>query len=138
MDRRRQRSEKTREAISAALERLKVGHGTHARHAGLRVRITKQSVAREANVSSATLYRFPDMLRLIEATVGQSQDQRRKGSEQRRLTMLNRIAELELQNSLLLSENLRLMRLLKKHDPSLGESPPIDLNSHPVATRRRR
>jgi hypothetical protein len=98
MDMRHKRKDKTRAAIRAAIERLKTGQGRHARHIGIRVRLTKEAVAREAGRSSATLYRFPELLAEIEAAAGTSTTQRRTASEQHRQKLLDAIADLELQN----------------------------------------
>lgn len=128
MDLRRRRREKSRVAIAAALERLQRGLGTHPRHAGLRVRITKQAVAREARISPATLYRFPDLVEQIGNAMGQRSEQVARPAEQRRAQFIKRIEELENQVALLLGENLRLSRLLSQHDPTLGVKRPVSLN----------
>jgi len=115
-----------------ALARLQAGTGTHPRHVGIVVRITKQSVAREARVSPATLYRFPDLVHEVsDACIKRQQRPRR--AAQVRAGLVNRITELEAKMSLAQAENLRLTRLLAKYDPSLGEEKPINLD-----TRRKR
>lgn len=120
MDMRHKRKDKTRDAIRAAIERLKTGQGRHARHIGIRVRLTKEAVAREAGRSSATLYRFPELLAEIDAAAGTATIQRRSASEQHRQKLLERITDLERQNGLLLGENVRLTRLLAACDPTLA------------------
>jgi hypothetical protein len=97
------------------------------RYAGLRVRITKQSVAREARVSSATLYRFPDLVERIGDIVGDHQEQRLRPSEERRAKLVKQVEELERRVAALLTENLRLMRLLANHDSTFGETKPSQL-----------
>lgn len=136
MDRRRKRREKSREMIIAALERLKTGNGTHPKHIGIAVRITKQSVAREARVSSATLYRSPDLVALIGDSVAASQSIRVRPSEQRRARLLRIIEELERKANALLSENLRLMRLVPKADVTHGPEDPISLEARRARRRR--
>jgi hypothetical protein len=130
MDLWHKRKDKTRDAIRAAIERLKTGQGRHPRHIGIRVRLTKEAMAREAGRSSATLYRFPELLAEIDAAAGTSTIiQRRTASQQHRQKLLDTIAGLEQQNALLLGENLRLMRLLSAYDPTLGEAQVLDIDS---------
>jgi hypothetical protein len=75
------------------------------------VRLTKQAVAKEAGVSPATLYRFPELVKLIgEVTKGELP--KASASEQRRLKLVQRIDELERENAALIAENLRLSREL--------------------------
>jgi hypothetical protein len=134
MDMRLKRKDKTWEAIRAEIARLASGQGRHPRHVGIRVRITKEAVAREAGRSSATLYRFPDMLAEIDAAAGPEQMQRPSASEQHRRKLLATIEDLERRNRQLVGENVRLSRLLAAYDPSLGEKKPTDLDDQ----RRRR
>lgn len=134
MDKRHKRKEKSRRAILDALERLKSGTATHPRHAGIKVRITKEAVAREARVSPATLYRFPDLVQAVSAISSRSEVQRVGASEARRKALLKQIEVLEHRVNQLLSENLRLTRLLASYDPSLGKREPTDLETE----RRRR
>ncbi|HTV74406.1 MAG TPA: hypothetical protein VME66_11990 [Candidatus Acidoferrales bacterium] len=112
MDKRHKRRSHTGSKIEAAIERLRNGQATHPLHIGIQVRVTKQAVAREARVSSATLYRFPELVKVIDATLMSHQIQRVSQSEQRRRNLLARIVELERQNNQLLAENLRLTREL--------------------------
>jgi len=130
-DGRHVRRERSRKAIEAALQRLHQGKGTHPLHAGIRVRMTKQAVAREARVSPATLYRFPDLVQRIDESIGRIQQEIRP-SEQRRRETAATIAELERRVSALLAENLRLTRLLGPRASQPGA--PIELDSE----RRRR
>lgn len=128
MDKRHRRKQKSRESILAAIDRLLDGTATHPRHVGIAVRITKEAVAREARRSPATLYRFPDLVERIGQIV-LTQDQRvARPSEQRRKALLEKIAELERRNELLLAENLHLTRTLARHDPSLGRKVPTSLD----------
>ena len=120
MDRRNKRRDRSKAKIEAAIERLRAGSATHPLHIGIRVRVTKQAVAREARVSSATLYRFPDLVEAIDEFFKSPQTQRMPQSEQRRRSLLARIAELERQNNQLLAENLRLTREL-----AAGSSPSV-------------
>jgi hypothetical protein len=137
MDMRLKRKDKIREAIRAAIARLASGQGRHPRHVGIRVRITKEAVAREAGRSSATLYRFPDMLAEIDAAAGPEQMQRPTASEQHRRKLLETIADLERRNGQLVGENVRLARLLATYDPTLGEKQPIHLDSQRERKRAR-
>jgi transposase-like protein len=120
--------------IVSALARLKDGTGTHSRHVGIRVRITKQAVAREARVSSATLYRFPDLIKEVEAA-SEAVDQKLRPAEARRAAAADRIEELERQVAKLLSENLRLSRALLKFDPTLGRPEPVELDAQRAARK---
>jgi hypothetical protein len=111
MDKRHGRRAASRLAIKSAIERLKNGLGTHPRHVAVMVRLTKQAVAKEAGVSPATLYRFPELVKLIgEVTKGELP--KASASEQRRLKLVQRIDELERENAALIAENLRLSREL--------------------------
>ena len=112
MDKRHKRRSHTGSKIEAAIERLRNGQATHPLHIGIQVRVTKQAVAREARVSSATLYRFPELVKVIDATLMSHQIQRVPQSEQRHRNLLARIVELERQNNQLIAENLRLTREL--------------------------
>ena len=126
MDKRKQRRTASKAKIEAAIERLRSGNATHPLHIGIQIRVTKQAVAREARVSSATLYRFPELITAIDESFQSPQRQKIPQSEQRRRTLLASIEELERQNNQLLAENLRLTREL-----SAGAS----LTSKPVAER---
>ena len=53
---RHKRRERSRRAIERAIDRLQKGEGTHARHLGVAVRITKAAVALEARVSVPTVF----------------------------------------------------------------------------------
>jgi len=110
MDKRHKRREKSKNQILAAIQRLHSGTATHPLHIGIQVRPTKQAVAREAGVSSATLYRFPDLIKSIDNLFDAPRPQAMPRAEQHRRSLLARIAELERQNNLLLAENLRLTR----------------------------
>src|SRR5690348_8066522 len=112
MDKRNKRRAASRNKVEAAIQRLQSGSAHHPLHIGIKVRITKQAVAREAGVSSATLYRFPDLVQSIDYLFKNKQVQLMPQSEQRRRTLLARIHELERQNNQLLAENLRLQREL--------------------------
>jgi hypothetical protein len=136
MDRRHKRTERTRGAIVAAIERLQKGDGTHARHVGLRIRITKQAIAREAGISSATLCRYPDLVARIGAVAGDAVKQRLKPSEQRRARMVDDIAQRDREIAALLSENFRLTRELAKYDPHLGATPPANLERKRAERRK--
>jgi hypothetical protein len=125
VDQRHKRREKSRQAIEKAPERLEQGSATHPRHVGISVRLTRQAVAREARISSATLYRFPDLLALIAETIGARHEQRLRPSEQRRARIVSQVEELERRVAALLAENLRLTRALATHDPTLGENAPV-------------
>lgn len=111
MDGRVQRKEKSRAKILRAFNRLIEARGSHALHVGLRVRVTKQAVAREAGVSSATLYRFPDLVALISSHANGDVQQRQRPALQRR-KLLSMIEERDRQIEALLTENHRLMRRL--------------------------
>jgi hypothetical protein len=128
MDKRHKRKQKSREVIVAAIERLIDGSATHPRHIGIAVRITKEAVAREARRSPATLYRFPDLVDRISAIASTREQRVVRPSEQRRKALLDKIAELERRNELLLAENLHLIRALAKYDPNLGRKVPTSLN----------
>ncbi len=126
IDGRHRRSERSRVAIRAAIERLRSGTATHARHIGIRVAITKQAVAREAGVSSSTLYRFPELVGEIESCRADvSVSLRVRSSEQRRKKLVDELEERDRRIDLLLSENLRLMRALEQHDIDLNDSPVV-------------
>ncbi len=112
MDKRKQRRISSKVKIEAAIERLRSGNATHPLHIGIQVRLTKQAVAREARVSSATLYRFPELITTIDESFQSTQRQKMPKSEQRRRNLLARIEELERQNNQLLAENLRLTQEL--------------------------
>jgi len=116
MDKRHQRRDRSRQRIEAAIDRLQQGTATHPRHIGIRVRLTRQAVAREAGVSSATLYRFPLLVQRVTNLLGSTKTQALPPAEQRRRQFLARIEELERQNNALLAENLRLVRELAKRD----------------------
>ena len=135
-DRRHKRRERSRAELMAALERLKTGNGTHPKHIGIKVRITKEAVAREARKSPATLYRLSDVVDAIDAAVGAraAHTQRVPAAEQRRRALVDEIESLKHKNALLVAENFRLMRLLAKHDPSLGQGRRANL----AATRGRK
>jgi hypothetical protein len=140
MDGRHKRRDKTGATILRALDRLQKGEGTHPRHAGISVRLTRQAVVREARISSATLYRYPEILvQLTEAIEAETdkQQQRAKPSEQRRKQFVETIAKLEGDRSMLLAENFRLTRELAKYDPRLGLSDPIQLDSKRSQKRTR-
>jgi len=131
VDGRHKRRDRTSAAITRALERLQCGQGTHPKHAGIRVRLTKQAVAREAHVSPATLYRYPELIAMVSDAIGPQteQFQRSRPSEQRRKRLVDKVAMLEHERALLLAENFRLTRELAKHDPTLGISEPVQLDS---------
>lgn len=100
------------------------------------VRITKEAVAREARLSPATLYRLPDVVEAIAKMAGtQPKSHASNSSAQRRKALLDRIADLERRNDQLLSENLRLTRLLSVHDPLLGKSQITDLGTERIRRR---
>lgn len=103
------------------------------------MRLTRQAVVREARISSATLYRYPEILvRLTEAIEAETDKQQRvKPSEQRRKQFVETIAKLEGDRSMLLAENFRLTRELAKYDPRLGLSEPIQLDSKRSQKRTR-
>lgn len=127
-DRRHKRRERSRAELMAALERLKTGNGTHPKHVGIKVRITNEAVAREARKSPATLYRLPDVVDAIDAIGAQpAHMQRIPAAEQRRRALVDEVESLKQQNALLVAENFRLMRLLAKYDPNLGEARPANL-----------
>lgn len=123
------RRDRSQKAIESAIDRLQNGTGSHARHVGIKVRITKQAVAREARVSSATLYRFPDLVERISSIVEMLHEQKIPPAEQRRKKALDEIAELKRQIAALLGENIRLTRLLAKYDPTLGRIEPTSLDA---------
>ena len=128
MDKRHKRKEKSRDAILAAIDRLRCGKATHTRHIGISVRITKEAVAREARRSPATLYRFPDLVARINGIISVREQSVVRPSEQRRKALLETIAELERRNELLLAENLHLTRALARHDPNLGRKVPTSID----------
>jgi hypothetical protein len=132
MDGRRERTNRTRAAILNAIERLKNGSGTHPLHLGVRVRITKQAVAREARVSSANLYRYPDLVMMIGKATGQVEP-RVSNSAQRRTKLLAELADRERTIEKLICENYRLMNELEKYGCSAGKKDAVD-----IASRRRR
>jgi hypothetical protein len=101
------------------------------------VRITPQAVAREARVSSATLYRFPDLVKMINEIAGSRRTQTLPPAQQRRLIFIQRVAQLEARVEALLSENLRLTRILAKYDPELGEKSITSLDSERSRRRAR-
>src|ERR1700681_3617550 len=125
-DRRNWRKKQTRAKILQAISRLSNGVAVHPLHIGVRVRISKEAVAREAGVSSATIYRFPDLCTSISA-LSSTTDQRIRPSEQRRKALQDRIADLERMLNGALSETVRLTRELAKYDPTLGVRAPISL-----------
>lgn len=125
-DGRNLRKTQTRTKISQAISRLRNGTAIHPLHIGVRVRVTKEAVAREAGVSSATIYRFPDLCTSISA-LSSTADQRIRPSEQRRKALQNRIAELERMLNGAVSETVRLTRELAKYDWTLGRKAPISL-----------
>ena len=129
MDRRSERRQSSRKAILAAIERLKNGIATHPRHIGITVRITNEAVAREARRSSATLYRFPDLVEAIRDFRTTREQRGLPPAEQRRKSLLGRIEQLEARNALLLAENLHLTRALAKFDPTLGRKTPTDIDT---------
>lgn len=130
MDGRNKRRERSAIALRHALNRLCAGEGTHPLHVGIKVRLTKGAVAREARVSPATLYRFPEICSEIDAAQDASPAQRVRPAEQRRRALHNKLALLEDRVSALLSENLRLTRALAKFDPHLGQEPVVFLEQH--------
>jgi uncharacterized protein YwbE len=132
MDGRHKRRERSAALIRAAVERLLVGQGTHPMHVGIKVRLTKQAVAREARISSATLYRFPQLLRELESTTGGIVRQKLPAAEQRRRVLIQKIKALENDNQALIDENARLTRELAKYDPSLGVPQPIALDERRI------
>jgi len=134
MDRRHKRKEKTREKILAALERLQRGEGTHPRHIGIAVRLTKQAVAREAGVAPATLYNFPDLVAKT-AEVMELVTRPKPAAMQRRNRFVEEITRLTKERDQLLAENLRLMRLLVKHEPSIAKPSTVDLAAERSARR---
>jgi hypothetical protein len=125
-DGRNLRKAQTRTKISQAISRLSNGTAVHPLHIGVRVRVTKEAVAREAGVSNATIYRFPDLCTSI-AALSATKNQRIRPSEQRRKALHDRIADLERMLNGALSETVRLTRELVKYDPSLGVKTPISL-----------
>jgi hypothetical protein len=126
-DGRNLRKTQTRTKIAQAISRLSHGTAVHPLHIGVRVRVTKEAVAREAGVSNATIYRFPDLCTTISALSGTA-NQRIRPSEQRRKALHGRIADLERMLNGALSETVRLARELAKYDPSLGVKAPISLD----------
>jgi hypothetical protein len=128
MDRRHLRREESRRAIAEAIDRLKSGNATHPRHVGIRVRITKEAVAREARVSVATLYRSADLISEINSFATELIGQKIRPAEERRKKLLAEIDDLKTCLEALLAENYRLMELLAAYDPTLGEVSPIRLD----------
>ncbi len=125
-DGRNQRKSATRAKITQAISRLSKGTAVHPLHIGVRLRITKEAVAREAGVSNATIYRFPDLCQSI-SSLSRSKEQRVRPSEQRRKALHARITELERMLNSALSETVRLTRELAKYDPTLGNKSPISI-----------
>lgn len=130
MDLRRKRRDKSRLAIEQAIDRLRSGNGTHPRHAGIHVRITKAAIAREAKIGQATLYRFPDICAQIDELLGNKLEQKLRPAEQRRTKFISQIQELERRVKDVLSENARLQRELAKYDPLLGLRSPTHLEEY--------
>jgi hypothetical protein len=127
-DGRHKRKAGSQQKLLAALARLQLGKGTHPNHIGVKVRITKEAIAREARLNAATLYRLPDVLNAINAALeANPQPQRIPPAEARRRALIGEIAELERRNALLIAKNERLMDLLAKYDPTLGETVPTNL-----------
>jgi hypothetical protein len=140
LDGRNKRRERTAAKCRLALARLRDGLGTHPRHIGIKVRITKEAVAREARIAPSTLYRLPEVCAEIAASEKVSTLQAASPAEQRRRAFLDTIRSLEEKNAALLAESLRLTRALAKFDPTLGIGSVPSLDQHrakPQASRRR-
>jgi|ERR1700729_1668610 len=127
-DGRHRRKRRTENAIRGALDRLLRGRGTHPKHSGLKLRITKAAVAREARINIATLYRFPDLCAEIDVAIPIAAPSRNPQAEKIRNRLLNEVTSLKDQLRKVLQENLRLARALEKYDPSLGVSVAINLD----------
>jgi hypothetical protein len=129
------RSERTRKAIRAAVERLRRGEGNHPRHAGLTIPLTKAAIAREARVDVSTLYRYPTLLAEIDSAPSTASVRTAKASVQRRNKLVNRIDALNRDLNAALQENLRLSRILAKYDPTLGIPQPTSLSEKRISSK---
>lgn len=138
MDRRALRRQRSERAITDAIARLVNGNARYPGHVGIQVRLTKQAVAREAGVSSATLYRFPELVAKIDKISEKQVGQRQSASAQRLARLLEAIEEYKRREAALIAENLRLTRLLVKYDSSLGLERPVDLGRERLRRRRSR
>jgi hypothetical protein len=96
----------------------------HPKHISITVRITKESVAREARKNPVTLYRLPDVV--AHET---PQKQTIPAAEARRKALIDEISELKRKNALLVAEQFRLRRLLAADDTLLSQSPPSHLKA---------
>lgn len=137
VDGRSRRKTRTESAIRSALERLLNGDGTHPRHAGLKVRVTKAAIAREARINIATVYRFPDLCAEIDAVTREAPARRQQRSIQVRNKLVKEITLLKDQLNKALQENLRLARTLEKYDPTLGIPEPIALDERRKTRKKR-
>ncbi len=126
-DARRMRRERTSQQIEAAIERLRSNSCVHPKHIGLRVRVTKSSVAREAGVSIANLYRFPELCKQIDVLATAAPAVGNRSSEQRRAALVDALAEANRRIEALMTENTRLTLELGRHDQTLGLTAVIDL-----------
>ena len=118
-DGRRRRSAATAQSIRTAVSRLVAGKGTHPLHLGIKVRITKVAIAREARVGYATLFRYPS---LLEGLTLDEVPQRISVSEAQRKRLVDELTELKRQHEKLFQENTRLTHELAACRQTLARS----------------
>jgi hypothetical protein len=81
----------------------------------------------DLGVNIASLYRLPERCEEIDRATETSPLHRQQHSTQIRNKLLSEIAELKVDLSKALQQNLRPARALEKYDPDLGPPKPIDL-----------
>jgi hypothetical protein len=119
VDGRHRRRERSRRAIERAIERLQNGEGTHARHLGVAVRITKAAVALEARVSP-TVFRHADLCARIDDLARTLPAPKARAAAQRRNKIVSERDDAKAQLAKAISEIARLTFELAKYDPTLG------------------
>jgi hypothetical protein len=129
VDGRHKRRERSRRAIEGAIERLQNGDGTHARHLGVAVRITKAAVALEARVSVPTVFRHADLCARIDDLAKTVPAPKLRAAAQRRKNLVSQRDDAKSQLAKAMSEIARLTFELAKYDPTLGIPQPIELIS---------
>jgi hypothetical protein len=128
VDGRHKRRERSRRAIERGIDRLQRGEGTHARHLGVTVRITKAAVALEARVSVPTVFRHADLCARID-DLAKSLPPKARAATQRRKKLVSERDDAKMQLAKAMSEIARLTFELAKYDPTLGIPQPIELKS---------
>jgi chromosome segregation ATPase len=107
----RERMERSRRAITDALDRLVKGHPTHRDLKDTRYKITVTSVAKEANVSRTTIHAYPDLHERINEHKKQKVASANTATKDDKIAELKeRVAELETERRKLATQNAALVK----------------------------